>query len=566
MTLASPETENASNTLSRAYAWISASHRRAVLFLIAACLCLFLPAFASLQPMDRDEPRFAQATKQMLETGDFVRIRFQDTARNNKPVGIYWLQSASVKAGEALGIPDARRTIWLYRIPSLLGAIAAVLLTYWAALAFVPSGQAMLAALLLASTVLMGVEARLAKTDAVLLATIVAAMGAFARIYLYQGMERPWRLPLIFWTAIGIGLTIKGPITPLVPLLAGCALAIMDRGAPWLSRLKAGPGIVWALLIALPWFVLIMIETKGGFLADSVGKDMLGKIGSGKEGHGAPPLTYFAAFWLTAWPMPPFAALVAPWAWSNRRSAPVLFLLAWLIPLWIMFEIVPTKLPHYVLPVYPAIAILIALGSGELYRADGGRWRRYVTWLLPIIAGILLVAGAGLAVFAKIPPGWSWFVFAPAGFVFSLLAVRSGIDHVRRLVFAVAAALGLFIGTFHGILVGGPGRMIALSPEMARAARGAATQTCKNPALASTGYYEPSLVFLTRTDIVMGLGEVVGRFIASGPCRLAFVEARQEGQFRQQIQSIDGVRLISRIKGRNLNGGRALDIGVWLRQ
>ena len=69
--------------------------------------------------------------------GEYVDIRFQDEVRYKKPVGIYWLQAAAVKAGEALGVPQARTTIWLYRLPSLFGAIGAVLLTYWAALAFV---------------------------------------------------------------------------------------------------------------------------------------------------------------------------------------------------------------------------------------------------------------------------------------------------------------------------------------------------------------------------------------------------------------------------------------------
>ena len=108
----------------------------------------------------------------MVESGDYVDIRFQDEVRYKKPVGIYWLQAAAVKAGEALGVPQARTTIWLYRMPSLLGAIGAVLLTYWAALAFVARRAALLAALMMASSILLGVEARLAKTDAMLLLTV----------------------------------------------------------------------------------------------------------------------------------------------------------------------------------------------------------------------------------------------------------------------------------------------------------------------------------------------------------------------------------------------------------
>jgi 4-amino-4-deoxy-L-arabinose transferase-like glycosyltransferase len=113
------------------------SHATACALLLLIGLACFLPGFVSLQPMDRDEPRFAQATKQMLETGDFIDIRFQDEARHKKPVGIHWMQSAAVTAAETLGLPEARTTIAVYRLPSLLGALATILLTYWAALAFV---------------------------------------------------------------------------------------------------------------------------------------------------------------------------------------------------------------------------------------------------------------------------------------------------------------------------------------------------------------------------------------------------------------------------------------------
>src|SRR5215471_17114294 len=113
------------------------SHLRAVAVLLVVALLGCLPGFFSIPPIDRDEARFAQATKQMVESGDYIDIHFQDEVRYKKPVGIYWLQAAAVKAGASLGISEARTTIWLYRIPSLFGAIGAVLLTYWSALAFV---------------------------------------------------------------------------------------------------------------------------------------------------------------------------------------------------------------------------------------------------------------------------------------------------------------------------------------------------------------------------------------------------------------------------------------------
>ena len=115
------------------------------MFLVLCGIVLFLPGFFNIPAIDRDEARFAQATKQMVESGDFVDIRFQDDVRYKKPVGIYWLQAAAVETASALGLPRAQLRIWLYRIPSLIGAIGAVLLTYWTALAFVTRRGAALA-------------------------------------------------------------------------------------------------------------------------------------------------------------------------------------------------------------------------------------------------------------------------------------------------------------------------------------------------------------------------------------------------------------------------------------
>src|SRR5689334_19297361 len=148
---------------------VTASHARVVAFLLVMSLICFLPGFFNIGPIDRDEARFAQATKQMIESGDYIDIRFQDEVRYKKPVGIYWLQAGVVRAADALGVSNAHTTIWLYRLPSLIGAIGAVLLTYWSAPAFVTRRGAFLASLMVAICTLLNIEARLAKTDAVLL-------------------------------------------------------------------------------------------------------------------------------------------------------------------------------------------------------------------------------------------------------------------------------------------------------------------------------------------------------------------------------------------------------------
>ena len=282
-------------------------HVHACLLLTALVLAVALPGFTGLFPMDRDEPRFAQASKQMLETGDFVNIRFHDEARNKKPVGIYWTQAAAGSLGERRGIPDARDTIALYRIPSLIGAVAAVLLTYWTGLALTTRQGAVLGAALTAPVILLTVEAHLAKTDAVLCATVVAAMAVLARAWTTRTEALPlsWPLCTLFWTAVAVGILVKGPITPMVPLFAGVVLSVRMRSGRWLARLRPGPGLVWCLLLVLPWFVLILKSTGTAFLSESIGHDMAGKVAGAQESHGAPPGTYLAAFWLTGWPGAP---------------------------------------------------------------------------------------------------------------------------------------------------------------------------------------------------------------------------------------------------------------------
>src|ERR1700727_3127380 len=244
--------------------YAAGSSRRATVVLVFVALLAFLPGFFQIPPVDRDEAYFAQATKQVIETGDYVDIRYQDDVRYRKPVGIYWLQAAVVNTASALGVLDARKKIWLYRVPSLIGAIGAVLATYWCALAFVSRRGAVLAAIMLAASTLLGVEARLAKTDAVLLFTIVAAMSVLARAYLSPreaGNGRlGWLLPAIFWTALAAGILLKGPVNLMIVGLAAVTLSIYERSGRWLLALRPLAGVIWLVLIVLPWVIALYMR------------------------------------------------------------------------------------------------------------------------------------------------------------------------------------------------------------------------------------------------------------------------------------------------------------------
>ncbi|HEX7197973.1 MAG TPA: glycosyltransferase family 39 protein, partial [Dongiaceae bacterium] len=225
----------------------ASSHRAAILVLTVVTLLAALPGFFGIPPVDRDEALFAQISKQMVETGDYVDIRFQDQDFYKKPAGINWLQAATVQVSVALGMPPAMNSIWVYRIPSLLGALAAALLAYWAALAFVARRPALLAALMLVVSLMFAIQARLARTDEVLLAVFIAALGAMGRIYLAErgvpGSARGWSLPAIFWTAMAAGVLLKGPFILLFMGLVAATLVLADRSLRWLWGLRPFLGL-----------------------------------------------------------------------------------------------------------------------------------------------------------------------------------------------------------------------------------------------------------------------------------------------------------------------------------
>jgi 4-amino-4-deoxy-L-arabinose transferase-like glycosyltransferase len=287
---------------------------------------------------------------------------------------------------------------------------------------------------------------------------------------------------------------------------------------------------------------------------------MLNKVAGGQESHGAPPGLYLAAVWATFWPWAPLAALAAPFAWASRRSPRIAFLLAWLVPSWLLFEAVPTKLPHYVLPLYPALALLVAIAidEGRMARAA---WARALPALSPIIAAVAavatLVAAWHIEHRVAVPLGLA----LAATVVASVAAWRLQAQgrFVEAMPLAVAATLILAWGVY-GL---GPRTLPSLwpSPKLAAYARGL---DCPNPAFLSAGFNEPSLVFLVGTDLELESGPRAAEFLAGGPCRMAFVEGRMAKGFADRAAALGlAPTPIGRVEGININGGKQLDIAVY---
>ena len=472
----------------------------ATLFLL--CLLGWVPGFFSLPPLDRDESRFAQASKQMVETGNLVDIRFSEGARYNKPIGIYWLQSASAKI---FGGPE-HKEIWTYRVPSLVGGFLALLFAYWCARAFSSRETALLSASLLGATLLLTAEAKIATTDAVLLATVLAAQAVFLRIYLAaRDPTRPQlKLGIVLagWVAIAVGILIKGPVILAVLGVTCVAVSVWDRDWRWLKATRPGLGILLVAILVAPWAIAIGIESHGAFYQQSLGHDFGNKILGGQESHGALPGYFLLLSSVTLWPATILAVPGIVSGIAFRRNAATRYLLAWAGATWLLFEIVPTKLPHYILPAYPAIAMLGALWAmrpQSIEEPKGERIARIVACVQFFLVSLALAA-VPIAAAWKFGSNVTPLIVIGVGAIFAM-GTAAAIMLARRRVPA-AALLGILAAVIaYPILTLGVAPNLSpiwISPRAADLI--AKDGKPGDPPVVLAGYVEPSLVFLLGTN------------------------------------------------------------------
>ena len=520
-----------------------------------------LPGLLAVPPLDRDESRFAQATAQMLESGDFTVIRYQDEPRFKKPVGIHWLQAASVSV---LSNPEDRE-IWAYRIPSLLGAMLAAAACAWGAAAFFGPSAGLMAGALLGATFLLSTEALIAKTDAMLCGAVTLAMAALGRIYAEarggpQAGKGAW---VLFWLGLSVGTLVKGPVAPMVAALAILALSLSERRAAWLGRLNWVWGVILFVAICGPWAWAVTVATDGGFWSAALGGDLAPKLAGGQESHGAPPGYHTLLSPILMFPMTLLLPAAAVTAWRRRGETGVRFALCWLIPTWLVFEALPTKLVHYTLPAYGAVAWLAAAALVEPI----GRGARWTGAVLAGLFGVLLAAGTFYLVkaygdltdlTAAIPAA---LFLAGAGLLGGWLLLRQAPPK--------AAAVALVLG------VAGPATLAAglaprLSPlwlssrveeAMARAQLLPAQGIADAPVTVA-GYAEPSLVFALGTPTELAGPEDAAQAISEH--RPAVVEQREDANFQTALAAYRArAHLVATVKGLDYSDGKKMTLRVY---
>ena len=535
---------------------------RGPLLAAAVALLAAVPGLIAIPVLDRDEARFAQSTAQMLETGDFVSINFQDAPRSKKPVGIHWLQALSVAAASSV----ETRHIWAYRIPSLLGAMAAAAACAWGASAFFGRAGGAVAGALLGASLILSTEGFIAKTDAALCGAITLMMAALARIYASSKDEviAGAGTRTLFWAGMAVSILLKGPIGPMVAGLALLSLWAWDRKADWMAGLGWTWGVALVLLVVGPWAWAITVTTDGGFWTGAVVGDMLSKIGGGQESHGAPPGLHTLLAPLLLFPGTVLLPGALVLGWRARAKTGVRFALCWLAPAWIVFELTPTKLPHYPLPLYGALAWLMAAALQQPI----GRISRITGAALGGLMGLLLAAtGVILALRYGGPSSLAWAIAAA---VVLVAAATAGVVLIlfRRTSFVtLGVALGLGV-LGHDALAAGLAPSLQplwLSNRTAEAVKraGLDPRNGVTPGPVSVaGYGEPSIAFLLGTRTELGTGEVAAAAISEG--RPALVERHEMPEFQEALKAQEArAALAGEVKGIDYSKGKPVDLFLY---
>jgi 4-amino-4-deoxy-L-arabinose transferase-like glycosyltransferase len=393
----------------------------------------------------------------------------------------------------------------------------------------------------------------------VLLAAVVLAQGALARLYLFRAaLQHMVSIAAVFWVALGLGILLKGPVAPGLAVLTLLTIVIFDRDRAWLRNLHVAWGLPVMLTITLPWFIAIGVVSDWEFFRLAFIDDFAMKLGGGQEKHWGPPGFYFVLFWWSFWP----AALVvtsgaALWLWRNRLRRRALFLLAWIVPFWLVLETTPTKLPHYAMILYPAIAMGAAWVLREVVLTGQMRLRSYrhgaALWLF--VAALQFAFLAFLHVYFRIAPS-VWLLPLALGVILSALACAraawTGYFHAA-LTAALLTAILLYAAVFRFVLPAM--EPVWISRQLVEAV--SALRPCTSGPIILTRYREPSAVFLLGTDTrFMKPGEA-NITISQGKADLALMRTKDA----ERLPLVDpSPRAVACIDGFNVNGGRHLQL------
>jgi 4-amino-4-deoxy-L-arabinose transferase-like glycosyltransferase len=368
---------------------------RALVAIVAVWLLTTVAGLGSTSLSEPDEPRFAEATRQMFLRGDFLTPYFNGVPRFEKPILFYWMQAP---AFAVLGPTETAA-----RLPAALCTLGVLLLTFTIGERLLNGRTALVGTLILATTFRFAIWSRQGLTDVPVLLCMVAALYWFAKCVLSAGVLG--RDALLAWAAIGLGVLIKGPVAVLPLVIVGGYL-IATRQLGLIGRLHIVPGVLIAAAIVLPWYAWMAWLHGRAFLDFALGYEVVARYGS--TAFPSFPRSFFWYFQIypgDAAPWTLFILAAIGWSiWRLRSFAAdtrlaVVFLLTWFFAIVLVFSTAKFKVTHYILPAYPAASLLAGLLLDRLFArsADAPAW----LWHLPftLTAAVVAILAVVLAAF-----------------------------------------------------------------------------------------------------------------------------------------------------------------------
>jgi len=314
--------------------------------LAATCYILFFHHLGDIGMLGPDEPRYASIARAMFRSGDYITPRLNGEVWFEKPVLMYW--------GAALGYGIFGLNEWGARFPSAISATICVFLVYWCGRRIWNSKTGFVAALIMASSVGFFSFARAASMDMPLTACLTAAM-VFFLVGMSDASPKRRRWFFLFYASLGLGALAKGPVAFLLP--AGSALCFIAVRGAWKEWRTWHPEGIWiGLAIALPWYIACTWVNGYDFIRVFIVNHNLQRFATTIHGHEHPFYFYVPVFLLLTFP---WTFLLIP-ALRRQLSRYEHFLIWWAVVPFVFFSLSGSKLPGYILPVVPAIALLCA--------------------------------------------------------------------------------------------------------------------------------------------------------------------------------------------------------------
>ena len=415
--------------------------RRHLLLLLGICAVLFLMGLGARPLWDIDESRHSVVARGMVESGDWITPRFNGEVFFDKPVLHYWLVAACFKL---LGATELAA-----RLPSAVLGTALVLLTYCFGRRAGGARVGLLSGLIMATALETVVLARTVVHDMSLAFFVLLALYCFHSAFSSCGLKRGWYLGL--YAASGAAVLAKGPLGVLLPGLAILVFLIIRRRV-WATLREAHlvPGIAIFALVAVPWYFMVGSRNPG-FTEYFFLKQNFLRFVSDEVRHSQPFYYYLPVLMVVFFPWSPFL-LVGGWDWGcrlvRREAVPdaMMLLIIWAGTVLVFFSAAGSKLPTYIFPAFPAMAVATA---GLLNRSVDGRGRALSNALIVCFSILLLVSFLTATCVPLIAggqledeAGLDWLALTPPAVV-SALVLTVALGFLLRA--RVGAAIGLVV-------------------------------------------------------------------------------------------------------------------------